>query len=79
MEIHVIISRHPRRLAVIGISVLVRFRVFYNLVCATLISLSTSIFIEILFTLEMALFRLLALHVNLFLALSPNLRIGRPN
>ena len=53
-----IISRHPRRLVVIGISVLVRFGVFYNLVCTTLIFLSASIFIEVLFTLEMAFFRL---------------------
>ena len=34
-----IISRHPQRLAVISISVLVRFGVFYNLVCTTLIFL----------------------------------------
>ena len=39
MKIHVIISPHPRRLAVIGISVLVRFGVFYNLVRTTLMFL----------------------------------------
>ena len=58
MEIHVIISRHPQRLAVISILVLVRFGVSHNLVCTTLIFLSASIFIEILFILEMAFFRL---------------------
>ena len=44
-----IISSYPLRLAVIGVSVLVRFGVFYNLVCDPFSFFSASIFIEILF------------------------------